>query len=102
MPTKTTQKLSAKKAEDAKPSKAAPTPKSTAKPSADKTKGAGGDAPAAAKVVKETVSLIDAKPKTKRTRTASELENKPFQHIPISRILEPEATKAPAPAPVAP
>ena len=54
-------------------------------------------------MAKETVSLIDAKPKVKRTRTASELEHKPFARIPISRILEPEAPKPPrrAAAPVA-
>ncbi len=99
MPPKTTHKPSGKKTDDAKPSKAASAPKSTAKlASAEKTKGADEEAPAAPKAVKETVSLIDAKPKTRRTRTSAELENKPFAHIPISRILEPEAPKAPAPA----
>jgi translation initiation factor IF-2 len=98
MPSKTTHKPSAKKADDAKPSKAAAAPKSTTKATpAEKTKGAGEDAPATPKVVKEAVSLIDAKPKTKRTRTASELEHKPFA-IPISRILAPEVPKTPAPA----
>jgi len=107
-PKTTTNKPSAKKTNEAKPSKAAAAPKSTAKTTApEKSKGATPDAPAAPKVAKETLSLIDAKPKTKRTRTPSELENKPFAHIPISRILEPEAPKvvAPpveeAPAPVA-
>src|SRR5204863_6309048 len=100
---KTTNKQSTKKADDAKPAKAAAVPKSTAKPSAEKTKGAAEEAPAAQKVVKETVSLIEPKQKTKRTRTPSELEHKPFARIPISRILEPEAPKAaPAPAPAAP
>jgi len=102
MPTKTTHKQSTKKADDNKTSKAPSAPKSTAKAPAEKTKGAE-DAPAAPKVVKETVSLIEPKSKTKRTRTASELEHKPFAHIPISRILEPDAPKAaPAPAPAAP
>jgi len=108
MPSKTTtNKPSAKKTDEAKPSKAAAAPKSTAKTAApEKSKGAATDAPAAPKVVKETLSLIDAKPKTKRPRQASDLVNKPFAHIPISRILEPEAPKvaaAPveeAPAPV--
>lgn len=97
-PKTTTNKASAKKTDEAKPSKAAAAPKTTAKtPAPDKAKGAGTDAPAAPKAVKETLSLIDAKPKTKRTRTPSELENKPFAHIPISRILEPEAPKVVAP-----
>ncbi len=100
MPPKTTHKPSGKKADDAKPSKAGAAQKSTTKPvPADKTKGAVEEKPAAPKPAMETVSLIDAKPKTKRTRTASELEHKPFAHIPISRILEPDAPKAPAPAP---
>jgi translation initiation factor IF-2 len=98
MPTKTTHKPSAKKADEAKPSKAAVAPKSAAKSATlEKPKAGSDEAPAAPKPVMETVSLIDAKPKTKRTRTPSELEHKPFAHIPISRILEPEAPKAPAP-----
>jgi translation initiation factor IF-2 len=107
-PKTTTNKPSAKKTTEAKPSKAAAAPKSTAKTAtSEKSKGAAPEAPAAPKAVKETLSLIDAKPKTKRTRTPSELENKPFAHIPISRILEPEAPKVvelpaeEAPAPVA-
>jgi translation initiation factor IF-2 len=102
MPTKTTHKPSAKKADDAKPAKAAPAAKTSAKtPTADKTKAAEKDAPAPVKAVpKETVSLIE-KPKTKRTRTASELDHKPFAHIPISKILKPEPKAAPEPAPSA-
>ncbi len=96
MPTKTTHKPSAKKADDTKPSKPAPATKSTAKPAAPAAKSKA-EAPAEPAAPKETVSLIDAKPKVKRTRTAAELEHKPFARIPISRILEPEAPKAPAP-----
>jgi translation initiation factor IF-2 len=95
--TKTNHKPGAKKADDAKASKAA-APKTTAKAApAEKTKPKAEEVPAEPKVVKETVSLIDAKPKVRRPRTPSELENKPFAHIPISRILEPEAPKAAAP-----
>jgi translation initiation factor IF-2 len=101
MPTKATQKQSAKKPEDAKASKGAAAPKSTAKNPSDKPKGAGEDAPATPKV-KETVSLIDAKPKTKRVRTPSELGHKPFAQIPISKILAPEPPKAPTPPAPAP
>jgi len=101
--TKTTNKPGAKKAADDKSSRAA-APKITAKAgTADKGKKAPEEAPAAPKVVQEAVSLIDAKPKVKRVRPATPLENKPFAHIPISRLLEPEAPKTPvaAPAPVA-
>src|SRR4051812_33800943 len=102
MPPKTTQKITGKKPEDAKPaSKATSAPKTTAKASPEKDKkGAGGDAPATPKVVKEAISLIDAKPKTKRIRAASELENR--IPIPISKILAPETAKPAAPAPVEP
>jgi len=98
-PTKTTTKPGAKKADDAKPAKAAAAPKTAAKAeSAEKTKKAAGDADAGAKTaVKETVSLIDKKEKVKRTRPVTELENKPFAHIPISKLLEPEVVKAPVP-----
>ncbi|MCE9612115.1 MAG: translation initiation factor IF-2 [Chthoniobacter sp.] len=103
MPTKTT-KTSAKKTDAAKPkTKAAAAAKPTAKASApaEKTKSPKETAePAAPKVSQETVSLIDAKPK-RRTRTPAELENKPFAHIPISKLLEPEAPKTKAPAPAA-
>src|SRR5688572_7774175 len=101
MPTKTTHKPGAKKPDDAKPARTAAA-KPTLKAAAEKAKPVKAEAPAAPKVVQETVSLIDAKPKTRRVRTATELENKPFAHIPISRILEPEAPKAAAPAPEAP
>lgn len=98
MPPKTTHKPSAKKADDAKPAKSTAPAKTTAKTApAEKAKGADKEAPAPAKAVKETLSLIDAKPRVKRTRTPSALENKPFAHIPISRILEPEAPKAAEP-----
>ncbi len=101
MPSKTTNKPSAKKAGDAKPTKAAASAKTTAKSApAEKAKGAEKDAPVPAKAApKETVSLIDAKPKAKRTRAPSTLENK--LHIPISKILEPEAPKAAEAATVA-
>ena len=97
MPTKTTNKPSAKKTDDTKPSKPAPATKSTAKPAAPAAKSKA-EAPAEPAAPKETLSLIDSKPKAKRTRTASELAHKPFARIPISRILEPEAPKAAAPA----
>jgi translation initiation factor IF-2 len=99
-PTKTTHKPTAKKASDVNPSKPHSV-KSGARPNVPADQA---NAPAAApapvpKVIKETVSLIDAKPKTKRTRTASELENK--LRIPISRILGPDTPKpAPVPPPV--
>ena len=112
--TKTTNKPGAKKGDDTKTSKPPLVPKITAKAtSAEKSKKAVEEAAAAApaptpapvKVVKETVSLIEDKPK-KRTRTPSELAHKPFAKIPISRILAPEVPKAPVPvvppAPVAP
>jgi translation initiation factor IF-2 len=102
MPTKTTNKPSAKKADDTK-AKAASATKPTAKSAApaEKKKAASAGAPSAEKAPKEAVSLIDEKPK-KRTRAAAPLENR----IPISRILEPETQKTPAPtrepAPAAP
>ncbi len=99
MPTKTTNKTSAKKTDEAKPkAKAGAAPKPTGKTAvAEKAAAAKETAtPAPPKVVQETVSLIDAKPK-RRPRSPSELENKPFAYIPISKILEPEAPKAPAP-----
>jgi translation initiation factor IF-2 len=98
--TKTTNKPGAKKADD-KPSKAGAAPKTAAKAVAapDKNKKATEEVPAEPKVVQETVSLIDPKPKVKRTRPATALENKPFAHIPISRILEPDVPKTPVAAP---
>ena len=111
MPTKTTTKTSAKKPDDAKSkgkASAAPkttaTPRGTAKPAADKAKAAPEPEPAEKKAPQATVSLIDAKP-ARRARPAVPLDNKPFAHIPISRILEPEAPKTPVPktpAPAAP
>jgi len=104
-PTKTNHKPSAKKADDSNPSKAH-SAKLGAKPSvpAEPEKAAAATPSPAPKVVKETVSLIDPKSKTKRTRTASELENK--LRIPISRILGPDTpipvpALAPEPEPVA-
>ncbi len=98
MPTKTTNKASAKKTDEAK-AKAKPgaVPKTTRKFAASEPAPAARETapPAPPKVPQETVSLIDAKPK-RRPRTASELTNKPFAHIPISKILEPDAPKAAA------
>ena len=98
MPTKTTNKASAKKTDEAK-AKAKPgaAPKTTRKFAASEPAPAARETapPAPPKVPQETVSLIDAKPK-RRPRTASELTNKPFAHIPISKILEPDAPKAAA------
>ncbi len=98
MPTKTTNKASAKKTDEAK-AKAKPgaAPKTTRKFAASEPAPAARETapPAPPKVPQETVSLIDAKPK-RRPRTASELINKPFAHIPISKILEPDAPKAAA------
>jgi translation initiation factor IF-2 len=99
--TKTTTKPGAKKADDTRPGRAGVAPKGTAKAEpADKNKKPAEEAaPAAKPAPKEAISLIGDKPKGRRPRTASELENKPFAHIPISRILEPEAPKAPTPPP---
>ncbi|KAB2645298.1 MAG: translation initiation factor IF-2 [Verrucomicrobia bacterium] len=98
MPTKTTNKASAKKTDEAK-AKAKPgaAPKTTRKFATSEPAPAARETapPAPPKVPQETVSLIDAKPK-RRPRTASELINKPFAHIPISKILEPDAPKAAA------
>jgi translation initiation factor IF-2 len=98
MPTKTTNKASAKKTDEAK-AKAKPgaAPKTTRKFATSEPAPAARETapPAPPKVPQETVSLIDAKPK-RRPRTASELTNKPFAHIPISKILEPDAPKAAA------
>ncbi len=98
MPTKTTNKASAKKTDEAK-AKAKPgaAPKTTRKFATSEPAPATRETapPAPPKVPQETVSLIDAKPK-RRPRTASELTNKPFAHIPISKILEPDAPKAAA------
>jgi len=107
MPTKTTQKNSAKKAEPAKSAgKPGAAPKTLAKTApADKSTGAPAEAPAVPKVPKEVVSLIEPKQKTVRTRTPSKLEHKPFGVLPsISKILEPAAPAPPAPElePVAP
>ncbi len=99
MPTKTTNKPSGKKPDDAKSkAKGAPASKATARSAApaEKSKPAEAAEPTPKKAPQETVSLIDAKPK-RRTRTAAELENKPFAHIPISKILEPEAAKPAGP-----
>ena len=102
MPAKTTTKPSAKKTDDAKPkgrATAAATPtKHGARTGlqAEKPKAAENAEPAPKKVVQETVSLIDAKPK-RRARQPTDLENKPFAHIPISKILEPEVAKTPPP-----
>jgi translation initiation factor IF-2 len=98
MPTKTTTKTSAKKAEPAKPAgKSTAAPKHPSKAAPAETKGAVvAETPAAPKVPKEVVSLIEPKQKTVRTRTPSKLEHKPFVALPsISKIREPEA---PAPA----
>ena len=101
--TKTTNKPGAKKADDQKPSKAGAAPKTPAKAGATADKGKKEEAPAPAaapKAVKqEAVSLIGDKPKVKRVRPASTLENKPFAQIPISKILAPEVPKTPAPVP---
>jgi translation initiation factor IF-2 len=101
--TKTTNKPGAKKADDEKPSKAGAAPKTPAKAGAAADKGKKEEAPAPAaapKAVKqEAVSLIGDKPKVKRVRPASTLENKPFAQIPISKILAPEVPKTPAPVP---
>ena len=98
MPTKTTNKASAKKTDEAK-AKAKPgaAPKTTRKFASSEPAPATRETapPAPPKVPQETVSLIDAKPK-RRPHTASELTNKPFAHIPISKILEPDAPKAAA------
>ncbi len=99
MPTKTTNKPSGKKPDDAKSkTKGTPASKATARSAApaEKSKPAEAAEPTPKKAPQETVSLIDAKPK-RRARTAAELENKPFAHIPISKILEPEAPKPAAP-----
>jgi len=106
MPTKTTNKTSAKTTDEAKPkarAKPAAAPKTTRKIAASETAAEAKDtpAPAVAKVPQETVSLIDAKPK-RRPRTQSELEHKPFAHIPISKLLEPEAPKTPVQAEIPP
>ena len=100
-PTKTTNKPSAKKADEAKPSKAASAPKTSAKAEPpEKERKATESAPAEAKPRRETVSLIEPKKKVPRPRPAVELENKPFAHIPISRLLEPEPVKPAAVAAV--
>jgi translation initiation factor IF-2 len=101
MATRTTNKPIGRKTADAKGQTAKPS--SAAKPGASTPPKKEVPEPAPVpKVVQETVSLIDAKPKGRRPRTAQELQNKPFAHIPISRILEPEAPKpvTPPPAPV--
>src|SRR5471032_3364120 len=100
MPTKTTPKTSAKKADSAKTAaKPATAPKAPAKAStkttaAEKTKAAPAEVPAAAKVPKEVVSLIEPRQKTVRKPKAASLENKPFSTLPsISKFLEPEPAK---------
>jgi translation initiation factor IF-2 len=107
MPAKTTTKTTAKKPAAAK-APAGAKPASTAKATtakAEKTKpGAESAAPApVVKEVKETVSLIDAKPKKVRKPAPANLEHKPFAVLPpISKLRgEPEPPK-PAPEPVAP
>ena len=109
MPTKTTPKTSARKADSAKTA-AKPTtaPKAPAKASAkttaaEKTKAAPAEAPAAVKVPKEVVSLIEPRQKTVRKPKTAGLENKPFSTLPsISKYLEPEAPPTPEPTPAAP
>ena len=82
-------KISAKPAEpaaaDAKPAAKAKAPAAAEKKKAEKTE---------AEAPKETLSLIDEKPKTPRKRTAAELENKPFAGLPtISKLRQPEPPK---------
>src|SRR5690349_24999676 len=93
-----------------KPGSGKPAPRGAAAKdtSADKAKKAAAAAPAAPAapapkpVPKETLSLIDEKPKTPRRRTPSELQNKPFTVLPpISRLREPVEAPKPAPAPEA-
>jgi translation initiation factor IF-2 len=104
MATKTTTKTTAKGKAPAA-AKAAPAGKASGKPAAaakaEKIKAAANaeapEAPAAP-VVKETVSLIDEKPKKVR-KAAGPLEHRPFAALPrISTLVGPE----PAPAAVAP
>ncbi len=104
MPTKTTTKTaktSAKTAAAKPKAKAGAAAKPAAKSAAPVEKIKAPKAPettepAAKKLPQATVSLIDGKSK-RPPRAPSQLENKPFAHIPISKILEPEAPKASVP-----
>src|SRR5687768_930116 len=91
-----------------KPGSGKPAPRGAAAKdtSADKTKKAAAAAapapapapPAPKPAPKETVSLIDEKPKTPRRRTPSDLQNKPFTVLPpISRLREPVEAAKPTP-----
>lgn len=99
MPTKTTTKTSGRKPDDSrKPGTGSRPPgkPGTAEPA---KAAAPAEPPAALKVPKEVVSLIEPRQKTVRKKTSA-LDNKPFSTLPsISRILEPERPPAP-PAPV--
>jgi translation initiation factor IF-2 len=87
MPTKTTTKTSAKKADPAKPAgRSAAAPKTPAKAApAEKAKVATTDAPAAPKVPKEVVSLIEPKQKTVRKPKTAVPEHKPFGVIALPK-----------------
>jgi translation initiation factor IF-2 len=103
MATKTTTKTTAKRASNTKAPTArthAPAGKS-AKPNPAKAAEETAPAGPIVKEVKETVSLIDEKPKKVRKPIPANLEHKPFTALPpISRLKEPEAPKsAPEPAP---
>lgn len=91
-----------------KPGSGKPAPRGTAAKdvSSDKNKKAvaapaAAPAPPAPKPApKETVSLIDEKPKTPRRRTAADPHSKPFTVLPpISRLREPIEPPKPAPEP---
>jgi translation initiation factor IF-2 len=101
--TNTTRTTTRKPAGTAKPAGKAGAGK--AAPADDKKKAAAeapAPAPAPKPVKKETLSLIDDKPKAPRRRTPSEIENKPFTVLPpISRLRDPEPPKPMAAAPVA-
>ena len=103
MSTKPTIKPTAKKPVQIKPKiRIGGTPKPPAEEAAPLKKAAAAEvaAPTPQKVVAPTLSLIDAKPK-RATRVPVESTKKPFAHIPISRILAPEAPKVIPPPVVA-
>lgn len=93
MATRTTNKPTARKAADTKGHSAKPSAGGKAAPASAPKKEAPAPPPEP-KVVMETLSLIDAKPKTVRKRPAQGAGHKPFSVLPpISKIREAEAPK---------
>ncbi len=105
MPTKTTSKASAKKADVAKPkaAKSATAPKTAARTEEPAESKRAKEAPEAAKPAAKPEPVVDLlAPKEKKVRPKREAAEGERLHVPISKILEaeqPKPVRAPEPAP---